>query len=125
MSGREGARRTLETLITALTLTRPLMVSVTLAERMLAEPGGSLGHMPAKEMMMIVDGFLADNVMECRRGCVTNLFAVVDGVRLQVVADVGHDEEGGDVAQLLAPAVLFLKKPRRQRLGVEGAASER
>ena len=45
----------------------------------------------------------------CCRGCGTDLLAVVNGVGLQVVADVGHDEKGGDVAQFLAPAVLFLQ----------------
>ena len=35
----------------------------------------------------------------------TNLFAVVDGVGLQVVADVVHDEVCGNVAQLPAPTV--------------------
>jgi hypothetical protein len=94
----------------ALTLTRPLMVSVTLAERMLAEPGGSLGHMPVGKMKKIMDDLGGSSKRACRRGCGTDLFAVVNSVGLKVVANVGHDEKGGDVAQLLAPAILVLEE---------------
>ena len=52
------------------------------------------------------------------RGCgtSTDLLAVVHGIGLQVVANVGHDEKGGDVAQLRAPAVLFLQVPAGMKL---------
>ena len=41
----------------------------------------------------------------------TDLFTVVHCVRLQVVANIVHDEIRGQRAHLLAPSVFFIEEP--------------
>ncbi len=55
----------------------------------------------------------------------TNLFAVVDGVGLQVVANIAHDEKCGNCAHFLAPSVLLVQVPGRQMVGDAGADARR
>ena len=87
---------------------------------MLAEPGGSLGQMPEGENEC-VRGHTGAQVVGVKARAGTDFFTVVDGVGLQVVANIAHDEKRGNCAQLLAPSVLLLKVPAQQMVGEAGA----
>ncbi len=70
-------------------------------------------------------GHAAAHVDGATAGPGTNLFTVVDGVGLQVIADIAHDEKCGNCAQFLAPSVLLIQVPGRRMVGEAGAGARK
>jgi hypothetical protein len=71
------------------------------------------------------EGHTAAQVDGAKARLGTDFFTVVDGVGLQVVANIAHDEKCGNCAHFLAPSVLLIQVSAHQMVGEAGDGARR